>query len=242
MTVPNGRSARARAARLWASRRHFELDASVRFAELAHRLAEHGAQASVVSMAREASSDELRHADLCKALVEHFSGAAAPDLPAPLAVARIAPAHLAPRDALLYEVVALSCVTETLSTAVLAALVDAASDSLAQRTMHSILRDEVRHSRLGWAHLAACHSAGARDVVSPHLPAMLSATLGHDLLAPEPPGALDAALSGYGAVSLPLRRDITRSCFANVIFPGLERFGIDASAAEHWLSTHLPRA
>jgi hypothetical protein len=47
--------------------------------------------------------------------------------------------------------------------------------------MRSILRDEVGHCRLGWAHLAAEQRCGAADVVGAHLPAILKGTLQEEL-------------------------------------------------------------
>jgi hypothetical protein len=154
----------------------------------------------------------------------------------------VAPPGLEGRDALLYELVALSCVTETLSTALLGALVEAARDSVAKETMHSILRDEVRHSRLGWAFLAEAHATGARDVVAPHLPCMLAATLGTASLAPAASTPDDAELAGYGELEPSTSVRVMRECFEEVIFPGLSRFGIDTAPGERWLAEHMPRA
>jgi ferritin-like protein len=232
-------TARALAARVWTNRRRVELEAATRFRLLSTALAEHGSSETIVSLAREAAADELRHADRCATLVEHFGGDPPPTLAAPPTVPRVAPAGLPARDALLFEIVALSCVTETLSTALLGALVDAARDSLAKETMHGILRDEVRHSRLGWAHLAEAHASGAPDVVSAHLPAMLATTLGTDLFDPTPPNATDELLSGYGALTRPESLRVTRDCFHHVVFPGLERFGIDTAGGKRWLASRL---
>ncbi len=227
------------AAVVWASRRRAELSAAARFRDLTTRLSEHGASAPLVELSREAAADELRHADLCARLVEHFGATRAGAVAEPQ-VARVAPRGLEGRDALLYELVALSCVTETLSTALLGALVSAARDSFAKETMHSILRDEVRHSRLGWAYLAEAHAEGARDVVGVHLGRMLAATLGDELFQTSAPGPIDATLSGYGALERAERVRVTRECFFDVIFPGLERFGIDASYGKRWLTERTP--
>jgi hypothetical protein len=192
-------------------------------------------------MAREAASDELRHATLCVGLVTHFGGAPLPDEPVEAHVRRVVPAGLEGREALLYELIALSCVTETLSTALLGALVEAARDTIAKETMHSILRDEVRHSRLGWAYLAEAHAAGARDVVGPHLPRMLAGTLGPDSFAPTRSDPEEAELAGYGELEPSASLRVVRECFAEVIFPGLARFGIDTSLGERWLAERSGR-
>ena len=129
----------------------------------------------------------------------------------------------------------MACVTETLSTALLGTLVERARDTLAKQTMQSILRDEVSHSRLGWAFLAERHAAGARDCVSPHLGAMLEATLGDEFftsnasLEPE-----EEALTGVGVLDRRERRRIARDTLELVIFPGLERFGIETALGRGW--------
>jgi hypothetical protein len=233
--------ARARAAQVWALRGRTELEAAARFRRLAAELSVHAASDVVRGLSEEAARDELRHASLCDALVTHFGGTPLPEGPREPRLRRVAPPGLDGRDALLYELVALSCVTETLSTALLGALVRAARDSVAKETMHAILRDEVRHSRLGWAFLAEAHAAGARDVVAPHLPRLLAATFGTALLAPAASTPEAAELAGYGELEHSASLRIARECFGEVIFPGLSRFGIDTALGERWLAQHLER-
>jgi hypothetical protein len=107
-------------------------------------------------MALRAASDETRHAEMCADLVEHFGGRldAAPCGEPP----EVAPACLVLRERVLYEVVALSCITETLSAALLGAMVERATDVRVRETVQRILRDEIDHGRLGWAHFAREHA------------------------------------------------------------------------------------
>jgi hypothetical protein len=139
----------------------------------------------------------------------------------------------------LYEVVALCCVTETLSTALLGALVDAATDSLAKRTMHAILRDEVNHSRLGWAYLAEAHARGAGDCIASHLADMLGATLSQELFEEPSHDPIVVELSGLGALERAHALEVTRATLELVVFPGLERFGIQTECGRHWLGERL---
>jgi hypothetical protein len=226
---------RAAAARVWRYRHRMELEAAERFRGLAERLSTAGASQAIVEMARRASSDELRHAERCLALISHFGETAEAR---PLVEARpVAPRELGERERLLYEVVALSCVTETLSTALLGTLVARARDSVAKDTLHSILRDEVDHSRLGWAFLAEEHARGARDCVSERLGAMLNATLSDELFdATRESSAMERALAGLGALERAEREHVVRETLNAVVFPGLERFGIDTSRGKRWLA------
>ena len=233
---PNQKENRARtlAGRVWKVRSLFELEAADRFRILASELSALGTSEAVVTLAREAATDELRHAELCEGLAAHF-GEPAQARPA-IVFRRVAPAHLAPGERLLYEVVAMSCVTETLSTALLGTLVDRARDTLAKQTMKSILRDEVKHSQLGWAFLAEQHARGAPDCVSSHLGPMLEATMGDELYATNAPtDPSDDALAGLGALERLERRRIVRETLELVVFPGLERFGIDTAPGRRWL-------
>ena len=235
MNAGSDSAARARAIRVWSARRKAELEASLRFEHLAIRLSEQAASAMVTGMAAEAARDEMRHADRCAELAVHFGGApsATPAVPK---LRRVAPRELAPPEALLYEIVALCCVTETLSTALLGALVEAARDSFAKETMREILRDEVRHSRLGWAFLAEAQARPGRDVIGPHLAGMIEATLGSELFDSQPSDPTASLLAGLGELERRARERIARECFEHVIFPGLEQFGIEVSRGRQWLS------
>ena len=178
----------------------------------------------------------VRTAERCRDLVDHFGGGRlhAP----PVVEARpVAPRVLGERDRVLYEVVALSCVTETLSTALLGVLVERAQDPLAKSVLHSILCDEIGHSRLGWAYLAEEYARGARDPVSEWLHALLCATLPNELFtAAVDATEFDRALAGFGSLEHAERQRIVLETLSVVIFPGLERFGIDTRPGRSWLS------
>lgn len=228
-------SARDLAARVWSFRLGSELEAAQRFAALAPRLRAAGASELVVGMTEDAAADELRHAEVCRQLVRHFGGAPPPE-PA-TAPSFAAPVDVEGRERLVYEMVALSCVTETLSTALLGELVARATDPVCKQAMHSILRDEVKHSRLGWAFLAEEHTRLVRDCVGPHLPDMLEATLGDELFkGSATPDPRLAQLAGLGSLERPDRLRVVREALERVIFPGLELFGIETSLGKGWLN------
>lgn len=227
-------STRARAAHVWLERRRAELEAAERFRRLALDSKAAATPATIVDRMHAAAEDELRHALLCGELGEHFGGRAT-EL-RPVAPGPTAPATWPTAERLLYELVALSCVTETLSTAVLGRLVERARDSRARDVMHAILRDEVRHSQIGWGFLAHARAGGVRERVAPHLPALLDSTVGVELFAAATEDEPDAAeLTGLGALTLDERRAVVRETLEQVIFPGLERFEIDVTLGRAWL-------
>lgn len=234
-------AARALAAQVWRRRARAELEAASRFSRLADELAAVGAVSPVVTMARDAASDERRHAEQCAALVRELGGEPLALGPAPPA-REVGPRTLGARERVLYEVVAMSCITETLSAALLGELVSQAVDPVVRENMHRILRDEVDHARLGWAHLAAERERGVGDVIGAHLPAMLAGTVAAEVLfSAEAEDPAQDALSGLGALARGESRRIFSETMRLVVFPGLRRFGVETARAEAWLGEHEAR-
>ena len=226
--------ARSAAARVWRYRHCMELEAAERFRNLAEKLAGFNASDGIIEMALRASSDEVRHAEQCRDLVFHFGGTV--ESSPVVETLPVAPRELDDQQRLLYEVVALSCVTESLSTALLGVLVECAQDPVARSALHSILRDEINHSRLGWAFLAAAHVRGAHDCIGEWLPVMLSATLSEELFAADVEvSESDRLLAGFGSLGRAERCRVVRETLTFVVFPGLARFGIDTCSGSAWL-------
>jgi hypothetical protein len=214
---------------VWLVRERTEREAQALFAGLASDLGALDVDPVLAGMARQAAADERRHARRCLALVARFAARGAAPAPLPRRHVLLGAPELDTARRALYASVALSCVTETLATALLLELRRRATDAAVRATVHEVLRDEVDHARLGWAHLAAAARAGDVAWLAPHIPAMLRAALGGQL-APAAEATNDPDLSGYGL--LPQREvfDVARAVAADVLFPGLERFGVDTSS------------
>ena len=210
----------------WAFRARVEREATARFARLAAEIASFDPGSPVIAMLQKAADDERRHAQLCADLAGDADSGAASD-------ARIAPASFDARSATLYETVAACCITETESVATVASLLSEEADPQVREVLHEIARDEVGHSRMGWAHLA--REAAAMDVafLSRWIPSMLAGSIGPD--SPE-----DEELLRYGVLSPARKRQIFALTLLEVIFPGLEQFGIDTAPARAWLSARSP--
>ena len=217
-----------RAAReAWAFRARVEREATERFARLAREIEAFDPQSPVPALMRAASEDEKRHAVLCAELAgEQRSPALSEEVNA---VHRIAPASLGPRQAALYETVAACCITETESVATVTTLLAEDADPQVRATLHEIARDEVGHSRMGWAHLA--REAAAIDVsfLSRWIPSMLAGSIGPDAPA-------DEDLLRYGVLAPPRKRELFTQTLLDVVFPGLDQFGIDTAQARQWLA------
>jgi hypothetical protein len=135
-------------------------------------------------------------------------------------------------------VVSLCCIGETLATTVLARTMEATTAPDVRHVVHEILTDEVSHSRLGWAHLAAESAAGHAGFVGELLPRMLAAGIPTDLFAAQPAGADAEALRAYGVLPKAELVEIFQATMRDVIFPGFEQMGIDVASARAWLARH----
>jgi hypothetical protein len=228
---------RRRAADAWAFRGRVEREAELRFARLARTIRTLDAGSPVPGLMERAAADEAGHAELCAGLAAAFGRPGidvATDVP-------IAPAGLAAREAALYEVVAACCITETESVATLTALLEAPAEPRVREVLHAIARDEVLHSRMGWAHLAR-EAGGGVAFLAPWIPVMLAGTVDADLFAGAGPEPDAAALLALGVLPRAEKRAIFVGALEDVVFPGLEQLGVDAAPARAWLAARLAAA
>lgn len=209
----------------WAFRARVEREAALRFARLADEIAAFDAESPVPAMMRKAAEDERRHLAMCEELAGGpVSGG--DDL-------RIAPRSLGARESALYETVAACCITETESVATVTSLLARDAVPRVREVLHEIARDEVGHSRMGWAHLA--REAVTLDVgfLGRWIPSMLAPAAG---TAFSPGVAESPELLEYGVLPLAQKRAVFVQTLLDVIFPGLERFGVPTGPARAWLS------
>jgi hypothetical protein len=226
-------SVRRLAASAWSFRCKVELDAAARFERMAGRLEAMAAPQAIVEMARRAAGDEQRHARLCAEQVASY-GETPPAADGP--PSEIAPRALTGRQKVLYEVVAACCITETESMAVLTELLGSVETDPLAAVLRELATDEVQHSRLGWAYLAHEHGQGETAFLGPLIPAMLRGTIIPDLFAPVAAEREDPALLGHGVLPHALKRQTFTRTLEEVVFPGLEEFGVDTAPARGWLA------
>jgi hypothetical protein len=223
----------------WAFRARVEHDAALRFTRLAGAISDFDPSSPAVALMQRAADDERRHASLCEELSAAYGE---PLKAAPTVAAEIAPRQLEPREAILYEVVAACCITETESVATLATLLAEDAEQHVRATLHEIARDEVVHGRMGWAHLA--REAGRRDVsfLAAWVPVMLSGTIDDGLFADAVPEGDDSQLLRYGVLPHAQKREVFVRTLLDVVFPGLENFGIDTGPSRAWLEKRQGKA
>lgn len=229
---------RKRVATTWAFRTRAEIEATARFSRLARELAESGADTVVVQGAADAATDEARHRDLCAELAEEWGDSEARNHVAPRQ--RIGRSDMPQRDRLLWEVVAACCIGETMNTSLLVRCLEVAKHERIHSVLHELAKDEVRHARLGWAHLAAERSAGRGAFLSDVLPLMLEASIEPGFLEGTAQTPWTDELYDYG--ELPWRELVQIYCetLTKVVFTGLDAVGIDTSKGRAWLRERGP--
>jgi len=229
---------RARLAETWGFRTRAEIEATARFSRLADELAAVGAAPVVIEGAREAAADEARHRDLCAELAAKWGDSESIKHVAPNV--RIGRNDMHPRDRLLWEMVSVCCIAETMNTSLMTRCLEVAKNEEIRKTLRELLRDEVRHARLGWAHLAAERAEGRGAFLADILPMMLEASIEPGFLTGEHQSPWTDACFDYGELPWKELVHIFVDTLELVIFKGLDSMGIDTSKGRAWLSDQVP--
>lgn len=229
-------------ANTWRFRERGERIATQRFSRLAEELASVNALPEVIALAHQAVEDETRHTRLCTVLWEQYTTKAFAPFP-PLTAPPLGPPSLPLRERLLYEVVAFCCLTETLNASLLLATLHIARCPQIRDTLRDILRDEIQHGRIGWAHLAAERAAGRGDFIAEAIPAMLREAGAEEIGDANDTLRSGDTLAAYGELSAELRMKVFREAIRDVIVPGLEEVGIRPQPTLEFLSSwdQMPR-
>ena len=227
-------STRRAAAAAWAFRARVEQEAALRFGWLADVVAGFDPDSPVPAMMRRAADDERRHTELCARLAESL-GELDP-LDRNVQLVSIAPRSLDERRAALYEIVAACCITETESMATLTTLLAGEPDPEVREVLHGISRDEVVHSRMGWAHLSRESVQAEVAFLGPLVPGMLAGTIDEGLFGAPPADEDPEGLLRLGVLPLRKKREVFLGTLEQVVFPGLEKFGVDPEPGRRWLA------
>ncbi len=131
---------RQRVAATWAFRTRAEIEATARFTRMATELAEVGATPFVVRGVTNAAADEARHRDLSRLAAKWGEPDALNHVP-PLM--RIGRSDMDRRHRLLWEMVAVCCVSETMNTSLMTRCLEVVKDEEIRSTLHELLKDEV---------------------------------------------------------------------------------------------------
>jgi len=225
---------RAVIARTWAERSACEQRAAVIFTILARDLLVDGAAPEILDLATRAVHDELRHTEVCRQVASRYHGAPiawpAPE-PAPVPEFRDAGPEL---TRFLYLVFNTS-IAESTGAAFLQACRADADGPLVRAALQQLLRDDIGHSRIGWAQLASGRVTQHFPALARALPALLIAVRRgwHDRCdeLPEHPPA------GHGCATPQAIRDAVDMTIREVIVPGFDHVGVDTREARRWLAS-----
>jgi hypothetical protein len=244
---------RATLGAMWAFRARGEDETAAHYEDVSRRMRAEGVDLELVERVVAASADERRHRDLCADMAARLQH---PPLRfSTLKLPRIAPHSLDGGARLAYEMVALFCVTESINATLLLRSWQQAKQEATRHALHTLLADEVEHSRIGWGYLSS--QRRWHDELAAGLPLMLAAathddalTADRDLaasqlrcdvptrfLAERSPSAESAALVAHGMLGLGALRAIFLEAMHDVVLPGLELCGIATEPARRWLAT-----
>lgn len=202
--------AESRLARLWAHRAFAEAEAQAQYIRLARTLARLDPNSPFVFDLVDASRDEARHAALC-----HARAVACGWTHPPAATAAVWNAdQRTTRATFDLELVATFCVGESLNAVLLQEELQRVVG--AERSLtRELLRDEVRHARLGWRYLAD----RARSTNVPSLGGPLKKVLEEAL-------SRGAHHPAPAALAAPEREALLERGLREVVLPGLRRYGL----------------
>jgi hypothetical protein len=211
-------------ARIWLLRASSELTAAGVFGNLA-AMARHRATACEVSdLLTRAAEDEVRHAELCRAVASRYlrEPAAHPDAATgDLPVFGVA----SPALNTTLNIVLNSCINETVAAELLRECREEARGRVARRALRLLLRDEIDHARIGWAHLASAEvTPQERREVGRALPVLIR--IAREAWNRGSPTTSDAA-TGHGWVSDARVAAIFEDVLREVLLPGFAHVGVD---------------
>jgi hypothetical protein len=204
------------------------------FATLIHELAEEGCEPVVLQILTRASSDEVRHADICRKVAEGILDVRIPTrwkgLPS-------IPKHAnaTPSARVLLHVTEMCCLSETFTGVFLTEMLSRMPEGSPKSAVESLLEDEIDHGRVGWAYLASRAQAKELDGLAEALPRMLERTMGGVMKASASrPEADDAAMEAVGYLGMSASAAIFQRTLRDVILPGLEQCGVPAAPLKTW--------
>lgn len=219
----------------WNFRASAERSALLRFTRLLGELKQTGAPQVVVQGVEEAIDDETRHIGLCDAVATEFGWVGEPSPPTPYGP--IGPKEAPLVERLLYEMVAFCCITETINASMLLGIQRRVKAPPVKETIHAILKDELNHSKVGWAYLQFVRNEGRGEWLNKWLKSMFQGAGVEEIYAPDSTDRAGDLMADYGELTLLDRTDIFRAANRDVIFPGLESFGLNPKACRDWLQT-----
>lgn len=221
----------------WRARALHEHQSACVFSRLLPQLIEAEASIEYKTVILRASMDEIRHASLCLQLVAYLGGV--PEIEGELATEPL-PEHpgRTPRERVLRNIVFASCLSETISTSLLAEEREQTIEPRIRRVVEQLSADEILHAKLGWSllgewlpQLSAEELAGLERYLPVALGTIEQKMLGSMPLPPVLPPALRAELTALGVLDGHEGREILYAVLEDVVIPRFEELGLPGRAA-----------
>jgi hypothetical protein len=214
--------ARGVIALVWSTRAESELAAAGVFSRLDAAVRARDAAPEVLALLGRAPAEETRHAAICRKVARRY-GVTSESAPVPTpALPTFGQADAALNATL--NVVLNCCISETVAVEFLRTCRAAAHGTTVQRALRLLLRDEMNHARVGWAHLASSQ-VGERErrEVGAALPVLARIARAAWTKSPGPPAA---EATGHGWLSDESVGELFDGVMNDVIVPGLRHVGV----------------
>jgi hypothetical protein len=208
----------------WFRRAEGEMTSFIGFQQVLADLRAEGSPAPICELAERAVEDERQHAGWCREWALHFGHPADVETrPRSFEPVRFPGASEAQNRLLR---ILLCCFTETVGCLILQQVRPVVTDPELRLLNQRHLADEIQHSRVGWAHLAAL-APSARETVRAWTPRLLALLPKVCCEGPE----LDRdELVPYGYFTPRLLRAAHEEAVRDIILPGLAHLGLREGA------------
>lgn len=213
-------------------RSELELHGAAAFVAVTGALIDLRADVRIVELSARAIAEEIEHSNIYLALARVYAMAEAePPRPAPIDVP-VYPTVSADAQRLL-QVVGMCSINETMACSFLELCLRGATAAPVREGLRSVLEDEIRHARIGWAYLGSPDVGEAeRRLVALWLLPMLRAQWSgwRAQIATLPDGERVA----HGCPGRDAIERAARASIGDLVLPGFERAGVDVSEAVAW--------
>jgi hypothetical protein len=207
-----------------------ELRVATSFAIVHEALVGLGAEPALVDLAFRAIDDEHRHTALCKEMARTLLGQDTPEPPDMDAARPTHPEARDERERRALHVVGQCALNETFASAYLTTAFKGTESPLARAALNELLRDEIDHSRLGWAYLQTMPAA-LRPAISSWLVPLTIANLREWRTSA---ASHDQRLEAHGIPRAEAVREALDEVVREVLVPGFAYVGLDVRALERW--------
>lgn len=217
-------------ARIWWMQSATEARVATSFAIVHEALVGLGAEAPLIALAERAVDDEHRHAALCAEMATRLLGRDAPPPPDMDAARPSHPEARDERERRALFVIGQCALNETFASGYLSTAHQGARSPLARAALNELLRDEIDHSRLGWAYLSSM-PADLRPAISGWL---LPLTISNLREWRKSTASHDTLLEEHGVPRAEAVRVALDEVVTGVLVPGFAHVGLDTRALERW--------